>query len=546
MSERSRSSVELEPVTCWPLILGAIGFVSAGILLLAGFAAWSALFPAPKPAVALETAPEPEPAPMRRERIELPAPPVAPRMDERVVKVHREVVHLYRPMPAPRQEVVDRVPPPVVRMAARPDAKAPPADRLPTYLKPLRGEEELRTQLWEKSIQIDLETTKGTGEQLLLTGKKQMKLRQEAERKRKGNEDEDALPSLTKTIRDLLKSRSDLQGLPVQDEKACQSGKESAKLLREVSVHVRSLQARADRARTRRASLPSRSTYSHSHAAAVMDAEHPLVEYLTTWRKGEKSKKPVAGPLEQMFQIESAAVRGELITTLAAVKDEDATRALARRAVFDLSSEVRAQATKALKKRSLDDARPIFQAALRHPWAPVADHAAVALVALNDKKAAPLLEKLLDQPDPSEPFKEGGKWYVRDLVRVNHLRNCLLCHSPSTDRTDPVIGPIPTPGQPLPVVYYSGRSPGNAVRADIVYFRQDFSVMHAVDKPNKWPAMQRFDYLVRKRELTAKEARPLTAAEEKPTVRKSYPQREAVQYALHALARRNASVKLPD
>jgi hypothetical protein len=35
-------------------------------------------------------------------------------------------------------------------------------------------------------------------------------------------------------------------------------------------------------------------------------------------------------------------------------------------------------------------------------------------------------------------------------VRINHLGNCLLCHSPSTSRADLVRGAVPTPGQPLP------------------------------------------------------------------------------------------------
>jgi hypothetical protein len=84
------------------------------------------------------------------------------------------------------------------------------------------------------------------------------------------------------------------------------------------------------------------------------------------------------------------------------------------------------------------------------------------------------------------------------------------------------------------VVYYSGRSRVPSIRADIVYFRQDFSAMHKADKPEKWPEYQRFDYLVHKRELTAKEIDTLTAnaSKEKPVAEKSYPQREAVFYTL--------------
>src|SRR5262249_45651817 len=155
------------------------------------------------------------------------------------------------------------------------------------------------------------------------------------------------------------------------------------------------------------------------------------------------------------------------------------------------------------KKRDLDEARPVFLAALRHPWAPVADHAALALVALEDFYAVPQLSELLEQPDPTAPCEDDNrKWVQKELVRGNHLRNCPLCHAPSTAVRDSVRGPVPTPGEPLPVVYYgSSRSRLPMVRADIVYFRQDFSAMHPVAKPDKWPEVQRFDYLVRTREL---------------------------------------------
>ena len=44
------------------------------------------------------------------------------------------------------------------------------------------------------------------------------------------------------------------------------------------------------------------------------------------------------------------------------------------------------------------------------------------------------------------------------------------------------------------------------VRIDVTYLRQDFSQLQAVENARPWPAMQRFDFLVRTRELTADEA----------------------------------------
>src|SRR5262249_51471202 len=136
------------------------------------------------------------------------------------------------------------------------------------------------------------------------------------------------------------------------------------------------------------------------------------------------------------------------------------------------------------------------------------------------------------------------KWVVREVVRVNHLRNCLLCHAPSTDRRDPLRGVVPTPGEPLPQVYYSSRK-GDFVRADVTYLRQDFSVTECVAKPGKWPQWQRFDYLVRTRELTADE---LAAHRKKPpkSLFASYPQRNVVLFALRELTGLNAGEESAD
>jgi len=176
----------------------------------------------------------------------------------------------------------------------------------------------------------------------------------------------------------------------------------------------------------------------------------------------------------------------------------------------------------------------VLLAALRHPWPPAADHAALALVALEDEEAVPALRELVRQPDPRAPYEdENGRWRQKELVRVNHLRSCLLCHPPSLNERDPVVGPIPKPGEPLPALYYSRRREGRMVRADVVFFRQDFSVTHEVEKPNEWPDEQRFDYLERTRERGATAAQ---AEAEKARQAKTYPQREAVRWALRMLS----------
>src|SRR5262249_39116645 len=133
-------------------------------------------------------------------------------------------------------------------------------------------------------------------------------------------------------------------------------------------------------------------------------------------------------PLEQMLQCETPLVRRDLVKVLSLIKGKEATQAIARRAVFDPCRLVRETAVEALQKRDAGEAREVFLSALRHPWAPAADHAALALVALEDVEAVPDLRKLREQPDPCAPFEDrDGTWKTRELVRVNHLRNCLLC-----------------------------------------------------------------------------------------------------------------------
>src|SRR5205823_6215786 len=117
--------------------------------------------------------------------------------------------------------------------------------------------------------------------------------------------------------------------------------------------------------------------------------------------------------------------------------------ALVQHAVFDLSSEVRGAAIAALDSRPREQFRSALVAALRYPWAPAADHAAEALEALKDREAAPLLVHLLKEPDPSAPVVKKDRLWKRELVRLNHTENCLVCHAPAVDGTEPVQGAVP-------------------------------------------------------------------------------------------------------
>jgi len=70
--------------------------------------------------------------------------------------------------------------------------------------------------------------------------------------------------------------------------------------------------------------------------------------------------------------------------------------------VLVFAASVRAQAIEVLLQRPREEYRSLLLKGLRYPWFLVADHAAEALVALNDKEAPPALRKLVDRsPAPT-------------------------------------------------------------------------------------------------------------------------------------------------
>jgi hypothetical protein len=144
---------------------------------------------------------------------------------------------------------------------------------------------------------------------------------------------------------------------------------------------------------------------------------------------------------------------------------------------------------------------------------------------------------MLQEPPADVPFlDQTGSYQVREVVRINHLRNCRLCHSPGTSTTDLVLAQEPTPGQPLPSRPYYGTRSGSGpfVRADTTYLKQDFSVLQKVANPDRWPELQRFDFVVWTRPSTTPEgiARVLQRAEvlQPPSLHE-----QAIRYALQEL-----------
>jgi hypothetical protein len=243
-------------------------------------------------------------------------------------------------------------------------------------------------------------------------------------------------------------------------------------------------------------------------------------------------------------------LRKGLVKYLSGVPHAEATRALARLAIFSAEDDVRQAAVDALQVRREKDYTDVLLQGLRHPWPPVNRRAADALVKLERKDLVAKLVDLLDEPDPRAPVTKeaGGKKVssVRELVRVNHHRNCLLCHAPgNTPQVSPaaLTAPVPTPGEPLPTPFdgyrQSNASPDVFVRIDVTYLRQDFSQMMPVADAHPWPEMQRYDFLVRTRELSDEEVEAYREQEAKREPGVLPPSHRAALSALRELTGRD-------
>jgi hypothetical protein len=389
-------------------------------------------------------------------------------------------------------------------------------------------EAELLEQLRKETPEVDVRQEQGFTKSLVDAVARALKRSE-----RPDQDDRPARGDPTMTL-SMLKRRADLKGLPFIDGPGCQLRDLQAKQLQQVSLSIRDSVEHIFSKRDEPLTLRNR----------IEDEEGVVKALNSAVRLYSKARLPI---FVQAFVPQGPKVRLRLVELLAGWRAEETSRLLAQRAIFDLSADVRAKAIEALKKRRRADYRDVLLKALRYPWAPAADHATEALVALDDRAALPELVELLDLPDPRTPYRNKDKqWVVHELVRINHLRNCLLCHAASASEADLARAFSPSVEKPLPPTgYYDGI--GEFVRADITYLKQDFSVFHAAAHPDPWPKVQRFDYLVRLRELSDDERtkRGLKVSEEgqalaKTAEVKSFPQRDAVLFALRELHGRDA------
>jgi hypothetical protein len=504
---RSPSHESDQVVVDWRMVYLGLGIVGAAVVGLAIALICLALHPRSEaePIVVMEK----EPVKVRL----LPPDPTPPPVAEAAAPLE------WSPPPPPPPEL----PRPVV--ARKPVAAPQPVAIAEQAVAPEKKRSRFREQYTAMQLEAELRTH---AEEVALDPSKSLKERREQFTKllksAKDSSDSAWLDSFAKN--------KNLDGLPMVGADKCKTEDKKARYMRSYSVELR----RYLFALTRTSESLSQSP--HGRPADVVA------------RMLKRYEKPEAvATLVQVLQAQDEPFRLALVKTLANTKGPEASQALARRAIFDLSPEVRKEAIHLLNGRPgahpLEEFEGELLAGLRYPWAPVADHAAEALVTLYARGAVPSLVRLLDQPDPSEPFKNSeGKWVKRELVAVNHLSNCLLCHAGAKDaKSASVPGLIPVPGEPIRQAYYESRS-GDFVKAEVVYLWQDFSVTQPIarrpslsepddsnDSKDPWPAFQRFDYLVRTRELTKEEVNAWK--DRKPA--RQYPQREAVLFALREL-----------
>jgi HEAT repeat protein len=288
-----------------------------------------------------------------------------------------------------------------------------------------------------------------------------------------------------------LRQRLDLLCLPLKKDSDAQLSKEAAE-----ELHVMSVKLRTEMT----ASIPT---------GDVRPDPEKLKSKLNTieWRRSE-----VVPCLLQMLQAEDTPIRKVLIEQLKRLPGPRSTQALAMRAMTEIDKETRHLAVTSLKDREEKEYLPLLTEGLYYPWLPVVAHAAEALAFLKGKACLPELAKAYEEPDPALPFKLNSRsTAVRELVKVSHLGNCVLCHAPSLLTTDFVRGAVPDKGLPIPGPSSApayGQPVGRGtqfVRADITYLRQDFSVTQPVSNNRLWPKFQRFDYMLRTRQTTPQE-----------------------------------------
>jgi hypothetical protein len=345
----------------------------------------------------------------------------------------------------------------------------------------------------------------------------------------------------------LLANRPDLSGLPVAMGDKCRTPAEQNRHFKAAVEHVR--------AALQNPNNPAQSPQQFWDRFKVIcdrfDRKAPVdVEAHVELRMAAR-----VAALMQMLAPEPAPLRVGLAKYLAMVPRVEATRALAQLAVFAPEETVRQAALEGLVLRRERDYTDVLVRGLRYPLPAVARNAAAAIARLQRTDLAPQLLALLLEPDARAPVVKtvGGREVpmVREVVRINHVRNCVLCHAPADSGkaplTDVLQAQVPVPGQQQTPSFggyqNSFVTPDILVRVDVNYLRQDFSVMQPAADVRQTPGQAkpktsttRFDFVVRTRPLSAKDAAAWRLALAKAAGGPLTPYQRAALAALQQLA----------
>ena len=308
-------------------------------------------------------------------------------------------------------------------------------------------------------------------------------------------------------IQALRRERPDLAGLPLRMGGACRPSLQRSRHFKDAAQRVRT-------------TLVSVSSHQPDRQAdGFWESFRKELANDNALEKPRRAERNPGAParyaaLMQMLGPKEPRFRIGLVRHLAHAGSEVATHALAVLAVFDPEEEVRQAAVEALDKHGWADIADVILKGLRYPWPPVVRQAAQLAARLDRTDLVPDLVKILDEPDPRAPVLRvlGGQktLVIRELVRLNHSRSCLLCHAPASDDmpADVLTAAVPAFDEPpLPTGPYDQQPtrPSQMARLDVTYLRQDFSIMGTAQGIDCKPMQARFDYLVRERTLPESE-----------------------------------------
>ncbi len=339
-------------------------------------------------------------------------------------------------------------------------------------------------------------------------------------------------------LEDILGKRKDLQGLPLVMGETCHLDESEAIVMDRVSKSFGQITAQLNRSPRSQFNPLSLIGLTTSFGRAVSQGSDQRKAFANQLESCDSLGNPtqVLSTLDQILQVNAKSLRLELVPRARRLQSDAGMELLVRKALFDFSSDVRAAANDALTDYPIEKVRERLLNGFEYPWHVVAQHAAESIVWLDDQAAVPYLVEKLKRPDPRLPVEhDSGKYTQRQLVSISHLKNCLLCHAPSTSQQDYGRGLSPAWETEVAPSYGSAAATGEFVRADVTYLRQDFSLIQPVEDSGHWPANQRFDYVVQAKKLTRREASKSTESlTDEPNLH-----REAVVLALETLTGEN-------